>query len=115
MKTKLKHWSEYSNTFYQFAENVYAEQKHAAEKFPNGNNLLAALMEEVGELAEALLKIQESGESPENVYKEGVQVAATVYRLLALGEKTFEYTGVKCHFAGCGQPVTGDPCPMCYE
>lgn len=101
--------------FLKFVHDVDAEQQRAAAKFPKADKLLGALAEEFGELAEALLKITESGESPENVYTEAVQVAATVYRLAALGEPTYEYKGMKCVHLGCKQPVTGGPCVLCYE
>lgn len=110
-----KHWSEYGNTYYQFAEKVYAEQKRASEKFPDNKRLLGALVEEVGELAKALLKIKESGEPPKNVYDEAVQVASTAYRLAAEGEPDYGYEGTKCHHAGCFNPTQGGPCELCYE
>ena len=108
-------WKEYQNTFQQFAEKVYEEQREAAEKFPGGERLLGALMEEVGELAEALLHIKERDGSPERVYEEGVQVASTVYRLLTEGEPDYGYGGTKCHYAGCKQPTIGGPCRLCYD
>lgn len=114
MKT-INHWSSYPNSYLQFCEKVYVEKNFAEKKFPNGKNLLAALMEEVGELAEALLKIEESGHSPEEVYKEGIQVAAIVYRLIVEGEETYKYNGTRCHFSGCYSPCTGGPCQLCYE
>jgi NTP pyrophosphatase (non-canonical NTP hydrolase) len=109
---------EYSNTFFKFASDMYDEQKRATDKFPKPNRLLGALMEEVGELAQALLKIQEAPhelEWPENVYKEAIQVAAVAYRLAVQGEPDYKYKGTKCHYLGCQQPVTGGPCPLCYE
>ncbi len=106
---------EYGNTFFKFTSEMYDEQKRAQNKFPNNSRLLGALMEEVGELAQALLKIKESGESPENVYKEAIQVASTAYRLAISGEPDYDYEGTRCHHLGCKQPVTGGPCPLCYE
>ena len=106
---------EYQNNFLKFTLDMHAEQKRANDKFPEAKRLLGALMEEVGELAEALLKIDESGESPENVYKEAIQVASTAYRLAVSGEPDYNYKGTKCQYAGCQQPATGGPCPLCYE
>jgi hypothetical protein len=94
---------------------MYAEQDRAAKKFPAGKRLLGALMEEVGELAQALLKIKECGGPADHVYDEAVQVAATAYRLATLGEPTYGYEGTKCHYAGCDAPASGGPCALCYE
>lgn len=105
----------YQNTFRKFVLDVYDEQIKAQNKFPEGKNLLAALIEEVGESAQALLKIQESNESPENVYKELVQVASTAYRLAILGDMTYGYKGTKCCYGGCTQVTLGGPCALCYE
>ena len=110
-----KPFYEYRNAYLKFATDVYEEQGRAKVKFPKADKLLGALMEEVGELAEALLKIEESGESPENVYKEAVQVASTAYRLAVLGEADYGYKGTRCDYQGCRQPVSGGPCPLCYE
>ena len=111
----MAHWSTYTNRYYGFAEHVYAEQRRAAEKFPKPDRLLGALMEEVGELAQALLKIKESGESSQRVYEEAVQVASTAYRLATVGEPDYGYEGTKCDAAGCSQSAIGGPCPVCYE
>lgn len=106
---------EYTNSFNKFCKDVFEEQKRAAIKFPEGEKLLGALMEEVGEVAKALLKITESGESPQNVYDELVQAASTAYRLAALGEPDYNYQGMKCEYNGCSRPALGGPCILCYE
>jgi len=103
------------NNFDKFTADVKAEQARAAEKFPKPDRLLGALMEEVGELAQALLKIQECGESPQRVYDEAVQVASTAFRLAALGEPDYKYLGMKCGYLGCTQTAIGGPCALCYE
>lgn len=108
-------WMNYGNNYRTFTIKVFREQARAAKKFPDPDRLLGALMEEVGELAEALLKIKESGESPQRVYEEAVQVAATVYRLANLGEPDYGYEGTKCGHAGCEQAAIGGPCALCYE
>lgn len=99
----------------KFLFDVAMENQRAREKFPRGANLDTALMEEVGELAQALLKIKESGWSPEQVYKEAVQVASTAMRVAVEGCPEHDYRGVKCGFGGCKQPATGGPCALCYE
>jgi len=106
---------EYQNTFLKFCNDVYDEKKRAAEKFPKANRLLGAVMEEVGEMAEALLRITESEGTPQRVYDEAVQVASTVYRLASLGEPDYGYKGMKCSYNGCTRPAIGGPCALCYE
>lgn len=58
----------------------------ARKKFPKNRKMLAALMEEVGELARALLQ----GKSEEDVKKEAVQVAATAIRIYEEGDADFD-------------------------
>lgn len=106
---------EYQNCFKKFCADMFEEQKRATEKFPGSDRLLGALMEEVGELVRALLKIQESGESSQRVYDEAIQVASTAYRLAREGEPDYKYEGMKCHYNGCQQVVIGGPCCLCYE
>lgn len=108
-------WFEYQNTSFQFLNNVEKEVGRAREKFPEGKRLLGALMEEVGEAAQALLKIEEDGGDPQNVYDELVQVAAMALRLAVEGEPDYGYAGTKCHYAGCTQNAHGRPCAICYE
>ena len=83
-----------SNEINKFAICVFDEYARANAKFPKTTRLLGALMEEVGELAEALLKIDECGDDPKRVYDEAVQVAATVMRLAIQGEPDYNYNGV---------------------
>lgn len=108
-------WFAYANTFSKFVHDVHEEQERARRKFPEGDRLLGAVMEEVGEVAQALLKIKEAGLSPENVYLECVQAASTLYRLASEGEPEYGYEGMKCAYNGCKQPTTGGPCHLCYE
>lgn len=64
-----------------FINMVLDEALRARTKFPNPSGLLAALTEEVGELARALMD-QGDGE----VYNEAVQVAAVALRLALEGD-----------------------------
>lgn len=66
-----------------FLEQVAAELKRARTKFPSSRHSMTALMEEVGELAKAMLD-----ESPERVYAEAVQVAAMAARVAEEGDPT---------------------------
>lgn len=64
---------------------VANEVVRARNKFPSNNKLLAALMEEVGELAAAMLQRK----SEEEVKKEAIQVACVAIRLLEEGDGDF--------------------------
>ena len=69
-----------------FLRDVHIEVKKAAQRFPQPNPTLAALMEEVGELAKAFL----DKEPKENIYKEAVQVAAMAMRCALEGDPQFK-------------------------
>lgn len=66
-----------------------AENAGARNKFPDTKNMLAALTEEVGELAKALLDHGYGKGSAANVYKEAVQVASMAMRVALEGDKDF--------------------------
>jgi len=68
-----------------FLESVEAEIYSATKKFPYPNPNLAALMEEVGELAKAMLE----KEPFDNIFKEAVQVAAMAARCAIEGDPQF--------------------------
>lgn len=65
---------------------VSAEVVRARKKFPGNRFLLAALTEEVGELAKALLQRAQKSD----VDKEAIQVACVAIRLLEEGDASFE-------------------------
>jgi hypothetical protein len=64
-----------------------AEIARARGKFPHNRLLLAALMEEVGELASALLQ----REPRARIEREALQVAAVAMRIFEEGDATFEH------------------------
>jgi ribosomal protein L21E len=66
-------------------EEISAEVKRARIKFPKNEHLLAALMEEVGEVAKAYLE----GEPIENIRNEACQVAAVAVRIIEEGDSDF--------------------------
>jgi NTP pyrophosphatase (non-canonical NTP hydrolase) len=77
---------------------VRAEMIRARIKFPENNVLLAALMEEVGELANALLELRfaclrgevEGADAMRDaVQREAIQVASTALRILEDGTSEF--------------------------
>jgi len=112
-----------SNRDNLFITLMHDELVKARAKFPDSKKMLAAITEELGELAEALLKLTEDGELDrgehnnrrQNVYDEAIQVATTALRLAVEGDETMEYEGARCSFGGCKQPAMGGPCPTCYE
>ena len=72
-----------------FMDDVSQEVAKAIAKFPQPNPTLAALTEETGELARAVLHIRE-GKSDDwwKVYDEAVQVAAMACRVALEGDPT---------------------------
>lgn len=71
--------------------NVRDELKRAREKFPGTSHVGMALVEEVGELHQALLELQyepHKGVSCVDVYWEAIQVASTALRIATEGDAT---------------------------
>jgi NTP pyrophosphatase (non-canonical NTP hydrolase) len=66
-------------------EELARELLRARGKFPTNRFLLAALMEEVGELAQALLQRQPR----ERIEREALQVAVVAMRIYEEGDATF--------------------------
>ena len=89
----------------QFATCVAGEVARARVKWPGNRVQLAALTEEVGELAKALLHLDyENGNAPA-VWKEAVQVGAMAVRVATEGDSSFGYRPV------CGAPVAPSVVP----
>lgn len=61
------------------------EVRRARKKFPSNRHLLAALMEEVGEVAEALLH----NHHPHHIHEEALQVACVAVRIKEEGDADF--------------------------
>jgi len=66
--------------------NVYAEIQRARAKFPGNRFLLTALMEEVGELAQAYLQNKPHAE----IREEAKQVACVAVRIMTEGDAVFD-------------------------
>ena len=66
-----------------FMNEVIIELVHSRKKFPDPAGVMAALCEETGEVAKAMLS-----ESDRRVYAECVQVAATALRIAIEGDPT---------------------------
>ena len=68
------------------------ELKAAREKFPETTHMLAALMEEVGELSQAMMEHDRSqGTTVQEVLREAIQTAAMAIRIAAEGDNNFLY------------------------
>lgn len=65
---------------------IRAEMHRARAKFPSNRFLLAALQEEAGELASALLQ----KEGRERVVREAIQVAVVAIRIAEEGDRVFD-------------------------
>lgn len=67
---------------------IDAELERARARFPMPNPTFCALVEEIGELAQALLKCKPgSPEHSKRVYEEAVQCAVMAIRVLEEGDK----------------------------
>lgn len=73
----------------RFLLDIDAELLRARAKFPRNRFQVTALMEEVGELGNALLEHAYGKGSVENVRKEAVQVAAMACRVAEEGSEEF--------------------------
>lgn len=71
--------------------NITAEVAGARAKFPTNQHKLAALTEELGELAQALIDHSRGKASPLDVYTEAMQVAAMAVRIAEEGDASFPY------------------------
>lgn len=73
-------------------ERIQVEITKARTKFPNNEDLIVALQEEVGELSQALLEIKHEPHKQttmEDVLSEAVQVAAVAIRIATEGDANF--------------------------
>ena len=72
--------------------HVSEELVRARNKFPDTNHMFDALVEEVGELAKALLEQEQEkhkGVTSEDVYAEAIQCAAMAIRMVEEGDKSY--------------------------
>jgi hypothetical protein len=75
-----------------FLDHMDIELRKAQVRFPTNEHLLAALTEEVGELAQALIDHDRNPDlGATDVYAEAVQVAAMVIRVALEGDASFRY------------------------
>ena len=80
----------------QFLTDIFNEVNRARELHPSTKHLLAALVEEVGEAARALIDHDTDSSkcvTPEDIYKELVQSAAMCLRVAIDTDPSFKYPG----------------------
>jgi hypothetical protein len=77
----MKHGTAQSATLRAISDEVM----RARTKFPGNRFMLAALTEEVGELAQALLQKKDRAE----IAREAIQVAAVAIRIIEEGDASF--------------------------
>jgi len=87
------------------------EVESARSKFPGNRHLLAALQEEIGELAEAYLKKKPVSE----VRSEAIQVACVALRIYEEGDSAFDdWQGEKLdHVFGVDDSLAGQASEIC--
>ena len=69
------------NTPEDFMRDALIELNHARKKFPSANHSFLALTEEVGELAQAILKVRAGKWDKLRIYQEAIQVATMAMRV----------------------------------
>lgn len=70
---------------------IDSELNFARSQFPTNRMMLAALTEEVGELAKALIDESRGKARPQDVFAEAVQVAVMAIRIAEEGSGEFPY------------------------
>jgi NTP pyrophosphatase (non-canonical NTP hydrolase) len=78
-----------SDTLYQ----IGVELRNAREKFPRNDNLLPALMEEVGELATAIIELRfaiERKDPPAPVQQRRDKIKREAYQVIAVAVRIIE-------------------------
>ena len=73
----------------QFFIDANTELERARVKFPSSNLCFSALIEEVGELAQAMLKVRAGKQPKERIREEAIQVAAMAARVAIEGDPSF--------------------------
>ena len=74
--------------------DITAELNRARGQFPGNEDMSHALIEEVGELSQALIQHKHEpgkGKTHEDIYKEAIQVAVMAIRVASEGDPNFPY------------------------
>lgn len=78
---------------FEFLLEVASEVHRARELFPTNKYMLAALSEEAGEVANALIEHSRGTLTDKDVWEECVQTAAMAVRVALEGDPSFSYPG----------------------
>jgi hypothetical protein len=70
---------------------IYDELSGVRVQFPSNTDLFVVLVEEVGELADALLEHKRGSLTAAQLYKSAIRVAAAVIRVGTEGDSGFPY------------------------
>ena len=70
---------------------IWDELASARRVFPENEHMLAALVEKVGELAQALIDHSRGSKTAPELYKEAIQVACMAIRVATEGDASFPY------------------------
>lgn len=73
----------------EFLKDVREEAINARTKFPDSVHSLAALTEEVGELAQAVIDERYHDGDSHRIWEEAVQVAVMAMRVATEGDRSF--------------------------
>ena len=102
----------------QLGEDLDDALHAARKKFPGSRHMLAALMEEVGELAQAILWTEEQGKNGTiaEVRAEAIHVCVCALRIITEGDADYPATVPGRLPSPPAEPGTTDPtkpCPRC--
>lgn len=75
-------------------KKVRDETKRARAKYPSADFMLAALTEETGEVAQAILDYQYGNDTIDHIEVEIIQAMTCLSRLLFEGSKEFKFKGI---------------------
>lgn len=84
--------NDFEKAMNSFLNEVAVETAYIQQKWPGNVNNLAALTEEVGELAKAMLEREyepKKSVGREQIYREAVQVAAVALKIALFGDDSF--------------------------
>jgi len=85
----------------QFIRHLETETEKTRVAIPVNENMMVALMEEVGELAKALLQCEYENGDMQSVYGAAVQVASVALRIATEGDDSLDTYNPPPHHPTC--------------
>jgi len=85
----------------QFIHHLETETEQSRAAIPGNQNMMVALTEEVGELAQALLQCEYENGDMQSVYREAVQVASAALRIATEGDDSLSTYNPPPHHPTC--------------